>query len=424
MKEVYVTVDGDYIRVDVRQNGRVVILSNDSALNYLCKYYVIDAKRIVKHNNQLFLNYQGENVIIKNYDSVSKNMYAASIFEPMISSCPCFIDKDNLDKVKKEDKSRLKIKREKKYDKKKIAASLLVAATLGVTTFGFTSDHDKNNDNVKKVKEVKAKAYTVQMVGSTAGAVEKTVKDAIPLAKEQPKVAEAKEEPKKEEKAVLLKEEPGQTIYIDYDDRSETTKAKNAHKYEDVIDKYADMYGLDGKLMLALATQERGEHGTVMDAGGATGLMQIQNSVWRNASLTAYNFDTNSWEKIVVDESKLSDLNYNVKVGCMIFQNYLNHNDCNVLQTIQSYNMGVNAVGRVVDQYAKDNNISAGSVRKHQDDLGWTSYLDSIPFGDRNYLTNVLSYCGDKCSLKFRKPDSNQIININITSEVKQKSKS
>ena len=44
MKEVYVTVDGDYIRVDVRQNGRVVILSNDSALNYLCKYYSITRK--------------------------------------------------------------------------------------------------------------------------------------------------------------------------------------------------------------------------------------------------------------------------------------------------------------------------------------------------------------------------------------------
>ena len=81
-------------------------------------------------------------------------------------------------------------------------------------------------------------------------------------------------------------------IFIDYYDRSVNDKAQKTRElYGNIIEKYANMYGLDPSLVLALATQERGVHSSVMDRGGATGLMQIQNSIWVGKSVTAYNFE-------------------------------------------------------------------------------------------------------------------------------------
>ena len=107
----------------------------------------------------------------------------------------------------------------------------------------------------------------------------------------------------------------------------------------------------------------------------------------------------------------------------MVFQSYFNRTGCNVFQTVQAYNMGINAVNGVVEAYAKDQNKSIDAVRKSQGDLGWTPYLDAISFGDRDYLTHVLSYCGNNCNLVFKKPASDQLIKINITSELKHKTK-
>ena len=66
------------------------------------------------------------------------------------------------------------------------------------------------------------------------------------------------------------------------------------------------MYGLDPKIIIAIATQESGIHSTRSINGCATGLMQIENSVWRDQKLTVFNYDTLEYETIVVNVENLS----------------------------------------------------------------------------------------------------------------------
>ena len=60
-----------------------------------------------------------------------------------------------------------------------------------------------------------------------------------------------------------------------------------------MIESYAEKYGVDPYLMLAVATQERGIHSNKIDEKGAIGLMQIQVDIWLDESLTVFDFEQN-----------------------------------------------------------------------------------------------------------------------------------
>lgn len=97
-------------------------------------------------------------------------------------------------------------------------------------------------------------------------------------------------------------EEDYMVVSIDYNDRSNTEKAYITQAYYgDLINKYSKMYGMDPNLVLAIATQERGIHGTTIDVGGAIGLMQIQYNVWAGQKISAYNFQTGKRESFIID---------------------------------------------------------------------------------------------------------------------------
>ena len=130
----------------------------------------------------------------------------------------------------------------------------------------------------------------------------------------------------KNEEISDVNEEKNYEIFIEFKDRSQTEKARITKAYyQSTIEKYAKMYGLDPRIILAIATQERGIHSDTMDAGGATGLMQIQNEVWIGKNLTAYNYEKNEYETVYVTKQYLSDVFKNIKYGCMIFQKCFHH---------------------------------------------------------------------------------------------------
>ena len=173
--------------------------------------------------------------------------------------------------------------------------------------------------------------------------------------------------------------------------------------------------------MLAIATQETGDHYNYINNGYAIGLMQVEASVWEGQPLTAYNFETKAWEKITVNGSRLSDLDYNVKVGCMIFQLSLRDMNYNILGAVQNYNMGYgNMHYKIIPAYCADTNKTKDEVLDDQYDIGWIEYRNLGHGGDKNYIENVLSYIGEESQIEVTKPDG-EIVSLNVARYEKEK---
>ena len=201
-------------------------------------------------------------------------------------------------------------------------------------------------------------------------------------------------------------------VSLDYQDRSGTEKAQITRAYyTDAIKKYADMYGVDYELMLAIATQERGVHSETRDSGGAIGLFQIEN-IWNNEELTAYNYETKEYETITVDENRLSDVFYNIKVGCMVFQTALRYMDYNIPAAIQCYNMGCGNMEKILTACSFDTGKTMEEILSDPTNLDWLKYRHVVDQGDKNYVENVSSYLNPNTEININHGDEE--ININI----------
>ena len=189
-------------------------------------------------------------------------------------------------------------------------------------------------------------------------------------------------------------------IPITYEDNSQTEKARIAKAYYySTIEKYAKRYGLDPKLVMGIATQERGIHSETMDSGGATGLMQIQNSVWVGKELTAYNYEEGKYDTVKITKEDLSDVFKNIRYGCMIFQNCIKQMDSNMIAAIQCYNMGYGNMMKIFNSYSCECGKSIEEILADFEDYGWLEHRDIIRVGDQKYLEHVFSWIGPEIDI-------------------------
>lgn len=190
------------------------------------------------------------------------------------------------------------------------------------------------------------------------------------------------------------------TFDFEYSDRSMNKKIQFVKSnYKDVINKYSKMYGLPSSLVMAAAAQESGQHCETISPGGGFGLMQIQiegSWNWSGKPLTAYNYELGDYETINVcidkngnyNEDMLADLDYNVKVGCMIMASNLEQYNYDFIAALQAYNSG-NEVLNLMEQYGEE----------------WIYYRNFLP-GDPEYIEHVLSYISiDDNFLEYKSPD-------------------
>ena len=223
--------------------------------------------------------------------------------KPILEDIQIYECLKNANKIKKK-----KVQRKNKYVGVKIATAGLVLAVLSGIVMGNVGN-----------KKYKAEESKIKIENEVDDLIDDLVYD---------------EEETKEEIINLVKEETNDKVVVklNYNDESDEKKAYIAKSYYgETITKYAEQYGVDPIVMIAIATQERGIHSDKKDIGGATGLMQIQNGSWVGKPLTAFNYNTNQKETIIVDEDSLSDVYYNIKVGCMIFQNNMKEMKNNVI---------------------------------------------------------------------------------------------
>ena len=194
---------------------------------------------------------------------------------------------------------------------------------------------------------------------------------------------------------------------IEADNLTDTEKyyVANAY-YSDAIEKYANMYGIDPKLALAIGTHERGLHSSAVDEGGAIGLFQIQvrgSWNWDGKTITAYNFDTNEYETVTITEEKVSDVFENIKVGCMMLQNLLTKYNYNIALAVTAYNYGDNYLEKVLQKCSECTGFTIEQLCD-LNNLEWLSYRDIISSGDPLYLENVCKYIPNETVLKFKIP--------------------
>ena len=202
------------------------------------------------------------------------------------------------------------------------------------------------------------------------------------------------------------------SINLDYNDRTDTDKFKHTKEvYFNKINEYSKKYNINPYVMLAIATQETGGEENYF-YGSGKGLMQIEESAWDNEILKAYNTELNDYETIRVDGSRLNELDYNIKVACMYFQNCLTLSNYKLDVAIQMYNYGYGNMTKVL-RSANDNlNLSFSECMNHYVD-NWKNFRSVVNSGDKLYLEHILSYIEDS-KIDINKVNSSDVITYNI----------
>ena len=213
-------------------------------------------------------------------------------------------------------------------------------------------------------------------------------------------------------------------IILNYEDRRHDPKATLCKEnYYEILSKYATMYGIDPKLMLAIATQERGTHSDQIDEGGAIGLMQLQVSIWQaetDAVLSAYNYSTESVDTYNLPLEDMELLENNIRYSCMIFQNCMRYMHNNPIAAIQCYNFGTSHMQEVFSAYYASTGITMEEALADVNNTSWLEYRSVANAGDPEYLEHVVSYLGT--DVDFLMKDSNKET-IQFTIRGRQKTK-
>mgnify|MGYP001056650419 FL=1 len=157
---------------------------------------------------------------------------------------------------------------------------------------------------------------------------------------------------------------------------------------------------------MAIATQEKGVHSTEIDPGGGVGLMQMQYAVWVNQDVKAYNFDTSSWETFHVTDSNIRELDTNIKIACMYFQNCLVNMDYNVPAALCAYNWGTTSAKNKLSEFSQDRGLSLNEVLE-ANDTSWINLFDVNGDTSLAYPKMVLSYYDSSKPIENEKVDEN-----------------
>lgn len=176
------------------------------------------------------------------------------------------------------------------------------------------------------------------------------------------------------------------------------------NNYGDLITKYANIYGIDPNLAIAVFTHERGYHSDVMDLGGAIGLCQVQLSVWDNQDVRAYNFETNNWDTYHIKEENIKNLEENIKAGVMILQDSLRQVSYMVFQGVQNYNYGLGNLNVAF----RNSGLNSEQLNE-QNNKDWLQYRDLIIGGDPQYIEHVFQYIPSDTTLHFKTPNGEEI---------------
>lgn len=191
----------------------------------------------------------------------------------------------------------------------------------------------------------------------------------------------------------------------------------NSKRYENIFEKYANRYGIDKNLLMALAAQEStGEHYSNLGIGPAEGIMQIEKHIHVGSTVSAYNFETLSVDSIVVTNDNLQNLDSNIQIGTMIFRECLENNNYNIPLALQTYNFGAGNMSKVLSTCSSFENKDIESMTNNPTDNTWLNYRSYLDIGDPEYVEHVFSYLDNNSELSV-KDRNNRTISIKIIND-------
>lgn len=258
-------------------------------------------------------------------------------------------------------------------------------------------------DNISQTTETKTN-QTPLKDSTTKGIIEETTNNSE--TKEESEIKENNTQLNGEDNKVnpkLLNNKVGENynenyFNYDFDTPGDKEALNNAYQYMDIFKKYERIYGVDAKLLCAISAQESsGIHREYSQNGHAVGLMQIEN-IWAGGTIKAFNFDTNSYETITVDYSRIGELDYNVKIGAAIFQN-------NFYETLNRFTDITDKSEQIIFSLQKYN-MGPGNMRKVLSfGENWIDNRGMISAGDKYYFEHVLSRLDNYTDITVRLDD-------------------
>ncbi|MBR4262906.1 MAG: transglycosylase SLT domain-containing protein [Bacilli bacterium] len=171
---------------------------------------------------------------------------------------------------------------------------------------------------------------------------------------------------------------------------------ENAMQYQELFNKYGEMYGVDPDLLIAIAAQESaGNHYDNIGNGPAEGIMQIEKSVHIGNEVHAYNFETGEYDRFTVTEESLQDLETNIRYGAMIWADCLSMYDGNIPLALQAYNFGPGNMRTVLNACSQEEGVSVDYIINNPTYNEWLNYRNYVSVGDPEYVENVFKFLPD-----------------------------
>lgn len=179
-----------------------------------------------------------------------------------------------------------------------------------------------------------------------------------------------------------------------------------------LIEKYSEMYGVDPNVIAAICMQESSlQHDECCPGGDrywgyGVGLMQLESpkdSINEAQEVTAYNYQTNCYDTEYITMENACNLEKNIQIGCMLFQNNLQNNNGNILLSIVAHNYGQPMVDIILTSAYGDSEL----IKYQYDIISWNKYMEyahyhpseyidnwsESKYGDGEYLKHVLRFC-------------------------------
>lgn len=199
-----------------------------------------------------------------------------------------------------------------------------------------------------------------------------------------------------------------EAFHFSYENRVNNECYQNAMRYEDLFEKYANMYGVDKNLLIAIASQESsGDHYNHLEGGPAIGIMQIEKSANLNQTIEVYNFDLGRKESVEITLDKLQDIEQNIKIGAMLLRYSIVYSDYNIPIGIQNYNFGFGNMGKVLQACSINENVSEDSLRNSQTNNSWLEYRNAVSAGDPQYIEHIFSYIPNNSKITIKDTEGN-----------------